>query len=104
MRPGPSLFVKVAFGGSTLIVPPQPWTMYHQFDELSVDAFQASEMLSGPDAVMRRFVGVVGAVRSRAGPAADAALKINETARMIPAKPVRLTDMRLLPRKLTYPG
>ena len=77
--------------------------MYHQFDELSVDAFQASEMLSGPDAVMRRFVGVVGAVRSRAGPAADAALKINETARMIPAKPVRLTDMRLLPKKVDLP-
>jgi hypothetical protein len=33
--------------------------------ELSVDAFQASEMVVSVVAVIRRFVGVVGGVRSR---------------------------------------
>ena len=53
--------VNVVCGGSTLKHPrPSRWTHYHQLLELSVEAFQASEMLVGPVAVMRRFVGVVG--------------------------------------------
>src|SRR5215207_3678881 len=40
---------------------PLAWTQYHQFVELSVDAFHASETLVFELAVMWRFVGVVGA-------------------------------------------
>jgi undecaprenyl-diphosphatase len=50
---------------------PSRCTQYHQLLELSVEAFHASETLVGPVAVMRRLVGVVGAVRSRS-PAAGA--------------------------------
>src|SRR5215211_6072361 len=40
---------------------PSAWTQYHQFVELSVDAFHANETLVSELAVMWRFVGVVGA-------------------------------------------
>jgi hypothetical protein len=40
------------------------WTQYHQFVELSVDAFHANETLVSELAVMWRFVGVVGACLS----------------------------------------
>src|SRR5215216_4933066 len=40
---------------------PLAWTQYHQFVELSVDAFHASETLVSELAVRWRFVGVVGA-------------------------------------------
>src|SRR5215207_3862432 len=40
---------------------PFAWTQYHQFVELSVDAFHASETLVSELAVMWSFVGVVGA-------------------------------------------
>ena len=45
---------------------PLAWTQYHQFVELSVDAFHANETLVSELAVMWRFVGVVGACLSRA--------------------------------------
>src|SRR4029450_2964120 len=43
---------------------PLAWTQYHQFVELSVDAFHASETLVSELAVMWRFDGVVGACLS----------------------------------------
>jgi hypothetical protein len=52
-------------GGSTRMqLAPFAWTQYHQFVELSVDAFHASETLVSELAVMWRFVGVVGACLS----------------------------------------
>ena len=46
---------------------PLAWTQYHQLIELSVDAFHANETLVFELAVMRRFVGVVGACLSAGG-------------------------------------
>jgi hypothetical protein len=45
-------FVKVVSGGSTRKLPPHPWTMYQKLLELPVGAFQASEILVGPVAVI----------------------------------------------------
>src|SRR5215207_5497017 len=39
---------------------PLAWTQYHQFVELSVDAFHANETLVSELAVMWRFAGVGG--------------------------------------------
>jgi hypothetical protein len=44
---------------------PLSLTRYEKLPELSVEALQASEMLASVVAVIRRFVGVVGGVRSR---------------------------------------
>lgn len=65
--------VSVVRGGSTRMQPlPPVWTQYQKFDELSVDGFHASETLVAVVAVMRRLLGVVGGVRSRAADAGAA--------------------------------
>ena len=64
-------YVNVVCGGSTRKQPrPSRCTQYHQLLKLSFDAFHASEMLFGPEAVMRKLVGAVGGVRSRPAEAA----------------------------------
>jgi hypothetical protein len=70
--------------------------MYQKFPELSVDASHASEMLVGPVAVIRRFVGVVGGVRSRAAPAV-LALRATASTSMAAASAVFRKNMCLLP-------
>jgi hypothetical protein len=57
---------------------PLAWTQYHQFVELSVDAFHAKETLVSELAVMWRFVGVVGASLS---PGAGGRLAVAEAVR-----------------------
>jgi hypothetical protein len=59
------------------------WMQYQKFSELSLEAFHASEILVSVVAVMRRFVGVVGAVRSRPAAAVVAPRVIASTS--IPA-------------------
>ena len=71
-------------------------TQYHQLLDLSVDAFQASEMLVAELAVIRRFVGVVGDCLSPGGDgglAGVAATKTRASARTLAANTVLLTDM-----------
>jgi hypothetical protein len=76
--------VSVVRGGSTRMQPlPFVSTQYQNVEELSVDAFHASETLLAVDAVMRRLLGVVGGVRSRAadaGPATNSRLQTNAAA------------------------
>jgi hypothetical protein len=58
--------VVCVWGTATVwLLMPLSLTRYEKLPELSVDAFQASEMLVSVVAVIRRFVGVVGGVRSR---------------------------------------
>jgi hypothetical protein len=74
-------------------------TRYEKLPELSVDAFQASEMLVSVVAVIRRFVGVVGGVRS--GRVAPAVLAPKATmSRIAPTARPRVPEShRLLPSK-----
>jgi len=78
---------------------PPDWTQYHQFDELSVDGFHASETLFAVEAVMRRLLGVVGGVRSRAADAGAATnSRLKTSAAAMPTAPTdRYRDMFIPP-------
>jgi hypothetical protein len=80
-------------------------TRYEKLPELSLDAFHASEMVVLVVAVMRRFVGTVGGVRSRRAAAAPAVLAPKATmSKVAPmASPVVRKDIRSsLPRGSHY--
>src|SRR6187401_770482 len=91
------VIVNVVRGGSTRKQPsPSFCTQYHQLLELSVPAFQASEMLVAELAVIRRSVGVVGDCLSPgddSGFAGVPAAKTRASMRTLAARTVLLTDM-----------
>jgi hypothetical protein len=96
--------VKVVCGGLILKQPaPLAWTQYHQFAELSVDGFHAREMLVAELAVIRRLVGVVGAVWSLGGGggaglfAGAAEMKTSARTRALATNAVLRKDIWLLP-------
>lgn len=90
--------VSVVRGGSTRMQPsPLVWTQYQNVDVRSVDAFHASDTLFAVDAVMRRLLGVVGDVRSRAADAdagAATSSRLQTSAAAMPSAPAdRYRDM-----------
>jgi hypothetical protein len=83
--------VTVVRGGSTRMQPlPFVCTQYQNLDELSVDRFHASETLVAVEPVIRRLLGTVGGVRSRAAAAGSATS--NRLQMSAAARPRALTD------------
>ena len=59
------------------------WTRYETLPELSVEGFQARDTVVCVLAVTRKFVGVVGAVRSRAAKAGEVLKSITSTTKIV---------------------